>query len=1202
MDYCYGRLDATSLATISADVVAAHLSALLVRRAFPPKATGTSTREIIWLIVWAALFSSVIDASLKALATAWILNTSPTVSAWRMMWTADALGVLVATPLGLAWFDSHYGSYRRPSGKRLLELSSLVLVSVVSVWLSFNGHPDSVLIDYYLVGVPLFWATWRFGRRGTTLVVMFITLAGLAFTTQGHGFFSSLSVPLTIQVYSVQVFLIVAITAALVTSAALANRNKSAYQLAASQSRLRRVMDTVHDGVFECDLAYRYVVANLGYAGLFGLEPEHVIGRTPLQILPQWAASELMDNYKWVIESNQSLDTETEIPLSNGSITLASRLTPLTNTKGAVTGLVGVCRDVTEQKRVYAALRDSEARYRSLFEDSPIAVLEEDFSAVKRIVVELQKQGINDFERYYDENPLALDLCIQELHVLEVNQAALRLLDASDKAVIIGRQLALIGVDAKHAFLQQVIAISRGLTHCQTDGVSQTMNGDIRYVSIYWRVVPGHEETLDRVLVSMADTTALHQAKTMARENEERLRLVLEGTADGFWDWDLLSGEEFFSRRWAEMLGFKPEEIPPFRRSWQELVHPSDLPRATGALAEHFAGRTPAYRSEHRMRTRTGAYLWVADRGKIVQTDQSGRAKRMAGAQSDINTRKWVEMTLQESAASLRAAFECSPQALILLDLSLIVRLYNELARRLVQLIYAYDLSIGAEIARLIPSSEFPVFEEPLKRAFRGETLHIEHRIITGELYRWFEFGFTPVRNAGQTPTGVLLSVLDITERKRAEAALQASEKLYRTLVESVDDAIMVKDLDGRILAVNPEFEQVSGLRQEDVAGKSVFDLLPSDYARMEWEEEQTVLTRGDTVRREGPSVWPGPVGMLVQIHKVPLRDAGGSIAGLVAVSRDITARRVMEKALRHNEEQFRRVFEESPLGMAMLSLEGCFTSVNRRLSRMLGYAEKELGGQSYQRITHPADLILDERLMQRALSGALPEYSVEKRLIRKDGRMFYASLNITTVRNPAGMPQYALIMVEDISSRREMEERLQYTAMHDPLTHMPNRALFADRVAKAIEQNKRHQERRFTVLFMDMDRFKTVNDTWGHAVGDKFLIAVARVLNTCVRAVDTVARLGGDEFTVLLADASTIDGAVIVARRILSALSQPMDLDGITVTSSVSIGIAFSAGQYQQPEEIIKDADAAMYEAKAQGRNCYAVFGMTSQISVTDE
>ncbi|MBD0265733.1 MAG: GGDEF domain-containing protein, partial [Tolypothrix sp. Co-bin9] len=242
-------------------------------------------------------------------------------------------------------------------------------------------------------------------------------------------------------------------------------------------------------------------------------------------------------------------------------------------------------------------------------------------------------------------------------------------------------------------------------------------------------------------------------------------------------------------------------------------------------------------------------------------------------------------------------------------------------------------------------------------------------------------------------------------------------------------------------------------------------------------------------------------------------------------------------------------------------------------------------------------------RLLQEndAVSG------FEAQVYRKDGSVIWIAENARAVRDlHTGELLYYEGTVEDITERKLAKEQLHERAFYDVLTGLPNRALFMDRLSHAVERAKRHPDYRFAVLFLDLDRFKMVNDSLGHLIGDQLLNAIARRLEACLRTEDTVARLGGDEFTILLESLEDIDPAICVAERIHQELSAPFQLDGHEVFTAASIGIVLSrevaqgvcTTDYEKPEDFLRYADTALYRAKALGKGRYEVFDTTLHLN----
>ncbi|HST54119.1 MAG TPA: EAL domain-containing protein [Pyrinomonadaceae bacterium] len=294
-------------------------------------------------------------------------------------------------------------------------------------------------------------------------------------------------------------------------------------------------------------------------------------------------------------------------------------------------------------------------------------------------------------------------------------------------------------------------------------------------------------------------------------------------------------------------------------------------------------------------------------------------------------------------------------------------------------------------------------------------------------------------------------------------------------------------------------------------------------------------------------------------------------------------------------------VFNHAAIGMAVLSSRGKLLRVNRSLCGFLGYTESELVCSSLQSVTQQEDLGAVMAGLRSVLRRQSDSLQMEVRHRRRGGERVWALWNVARFEDAESEEVYLILQLQDITERKQSEERLRYDAFHDPLTGLPNRALFADHVKLTIARAQRHEGTRFSVLFCDLDRFKVINDSLGHMVGDQLLVEVARRLEGCLRQGDTVARVGGDEFTILVEDLLEEGEAVALAERIQKEVSAPFGLSGREVFTTVSIGVAVGTGGYKDPEDILRDADTAMYRAKSLGKARHVVFDQSMHASAVN-
>ena len=436
-----------------------------------------------------------------------------------------------------------------------------------------------------------------------------------------------------------------------------------------------------------------------------------------------------------------------------------------------------------------------------------------------------------------------------------------------------------------------------------------------------------------------------------------------------------------------------------------------------------------------------------------------------------------------------------------------------------------------------------------------------------------------------------------LAENHRLRTQLQQlteREERFRQIAENVREVFFVISAKtDEILYISPTYEKVWGRSCQSLYEDPqswLFAIHPEDSFKAIATIE-TQFRTGDDFEEEYRIIRPDKSICWVRVRAFPVRDVMGKVDRFVGIAEDITNRHEAEEALRKSEEQFRLTFELAPIGMAISTLEGKFARVNQALCDALLYSEAELLELSFAQISHPDDWEMHRVLEQKLMNSEETSFQIEKRFIAKDGRVVDTLLKVLVVCNDDGKPLHFNNQIVDISDRKSMEQQLLHDALHDSLTGLPNRSLFMDRLEQQLKKSQSQSGYLFAVLFLDLDRFKVVNDSVGHLIGDKLLIEIARRLEKSISPTDTVARLGGDEFTILLENISSKLEATLVARSIYQTLSFSFHIDGYELFTTASIGIALSSQGYEKPEDILRDADLTMYSAKEQGKARYEVF-----------
>ncbi|MFI0465544.1 putative bifunctional diguanylate cyclase/phosphodiesterase [Saccharopolyspora sp. 5N102] len=303
-----------------------------------------------------------------------------------------------------------------------------------------------------------------------------------------------------------------------------------------------------------------------------------------------------------------------------------------------------------------------------------------------------------------------------------------------------------------------------------------------------------------------------------------------------------------------------------------------------------------------------------------------------------------------------------------------------------------------------------------------------------------------------------------------------------------------------------------------------------------------------------------------------------------------LDARDAVEQALRTSEARFRAIFAEAAIGIGIGDMNGRILEVNDSLVRIMGRPGEELRRMLVQDMMHPDDPDSTWRLYEELVRGERDQFRAEKRFVRPDGGTVWTELIVSLVRGEDGLPLYQVALIEDVTDRRMLQERLRHQAMHDPLTGLPNRALFLERLTTILEQHE--PDERVALCYMDLDGFKVINDSLGHHVGDDLLRAVADRLATAVHGDDRlVARMGGDEFVIVIQNSFGTDQAVEVADTVLDALVRPIRIGGHELSVSASIGIVERPVAGQTAAELMRDADVTLYWAKSEGKGRWALF-----------
>ncbi|MCP8898700.1 EAL and GGDEF domain-containing protein [Gilvimarinus xylanilyticus] len=580
-------------------------------------------------------------------------------------------------------------------------------------------------------------------------------------------------------------------------------------------------------------------------------------------------------------------------------------------------------------------------------------------------------------------------------------------------------------------------------------------------------------------------------------------------------------------------------------------------------------------------------------------------------------------------------------------DTSMEQLLLRTLAANSLDLIYAKDrnghfLFANVALAKLfglnspqdmLGKSDFDLYPDHLARGYHQDDQQVidsgepiadrEEQMIdiaSGE-HRWYSTTKIPLKDVNGAIIGLVGITRDITasrntkvqtqalnrelkgrealrnkELEQLSATLEKERQLMRTLIDALPDNIYAKDLNSQFLLANHSVADSMGTTSTEILGKDDFDFYPAELAQQYRDDEQKVLTTGKALlEREEPAVdqTTGRTRWLLT-SKIPFRNKSGRIVGLVGIGRDISRRRLAELALRRSEERFRSLTELSSDWYWEQDERSTFTDLTDPNGKS-GFNRKDILGRSITQLPYCEPLSGCWIELEHTQSEREPFRGFELRCEKPGQKPRFISLSGMPVfddkQNFCGYRGIG----QDITARRESEDRVHFLATHDSLTELPNRFMFHEILDVALKSAQRHN-RALAVLFIDLDRFKNINDTLGHDAGDQLLQVIGQRFTQTLRASDVVARLGGDEFVVLLQDIHTEQDARIAAQKLIAAAVNPVIIRDQECRVTASVGICMYPADADDGESLMKNADIAMYLAKEEGKNTYQFYSPNLQ------
>jgi len=634
-------------------------------------------------------------------------------------------------------------------------------------------------------------------------------------------------------------------------------------------------------------------------------------------------------------------------------------------------------------------------------------------------------------------------------------------------------------------------------------------------------------------------------------------------------------------------FGYPMEDWVNDPEMWVRVIHPEDrewvFEQTTASTA---SGEEVEY--EYRIVDALGMVHWVQDRGCLIRNSYGNLVCR-EGVIIDITDRKRAEEEIRLGQERFRNIFENASDIIYIHDLNGKYISINDAGERIFG--YTREETLSMSMQQVAVPDQLDVLREHLSKKLNGDTAETSYEVdcLRKDGRRiTLEVNSSVIQKDGK-PVAVQGIARDITERKRAEAAIRENEERYRDLFENANDLIYTHDLSGNFTSINRAGEMITGYSREEAAAMHVSQVVAPEYL----EQAKRMITT--KVEGDGPTAYELEI-VAKGGHRVSLELStrlmmfDGKPIGIQGIGRDITERKRTEEALKASEQRYRQLGEGILHQIWTARPDGLLDYVNKRTLEYFDRTRDEMIGDGWRNVVHPDDLEACLGRWQHCLVTGEP-YETEFRLKRHDGQYRWHVAKATAGRDSFGNINKWFGTNTDIHEQKESEEKLNYYARHDPLTDLPNRPEFMNHLRFAIQRNCENPDARFAVLFLDLDRFKVINDSLGHGVGDKLIVAIAGRLKATLRPGDVVARLGGDEFTILLNRTGGELDVAHVVERIQARIAEPFTIDNYEVFTTVSVGIILSDELDRGADDYLRDADAAMYRAKEAGKARYEIF-----------
>ncbi len=916
------------------------------------------------------------------------------------------------------------------------------------------------------------------------------------------------------------------------------------------EHRLRLVTDSVGLPIFYFDRALRLRFANKPYGVYIGRAVDDLLGQPLKSFVAPDALTELQGYVERAFAGATVSYDRRERPASGDLRWARITLFPDREPGGRIGGAFAVVNDIEDDVRIREALKSQEAQLR-LFADNipgPIAYLD------------------------------------KSLRYTFVNQAFANWLCRPQDQIYGKTPYEVMPPDVA-AFLRPIIRRAQEGENVEYERVGVSVDKERRWM--HGRIAPDLDGTgkVRGLYCTEHDIHDLKLTEQALATREEQLRLFTDNIPEPVVYADQEGKYSFVNDAFLRLVGLDRDDV--IGKSAEEVLGPEVGEAQRPYLERAAKGESVTY--ERDGVDANDRPVWL--RNRIVPDFRfDGTIKGYYTVGHDIIDLKQAQDALAARESQLRAIMDGVPAPVAYIDRDERCQYVNRTFLHYFGL--TQEQVTELRLRDVVGHGIYQSAQVMLARALHGESTSFD-RLVPGAngVRRWMTIRVVPDMSAEREIAGAFVLMNDIHGLKQAQEALRASEAELRLIMDNVPARVAYIDRDYRFRFLNRHNEEWLSESRKELTGRRIGEVVGEARGR----QLQPLLTRvlaGETISTEQLLVQPNGEQRWESIHLAPNRDAEGNVIGIYAAHTDIHDQKRNEEALRRANWMLSSHINNTPLAVLEWDRDFRLVRWSPQAEHIFGWRAEEVLGMPLtgSQLTHESDREAVVELINKLMAGEEPRATGLNRNYRKDGETIWCEWYHSCLLDEQGRIVSILSFVQDVSSRIQAEERLQYLATRDALTGLPNRVLLQERLTQAIATARRSGQR-VGVLFIDLDRFKNVNDTLGHRIGDELLKRVTAALSHALREADLLARLGGDEFMVIVEDFDDPEVLNRVAQKLQDAISQPFRIEQHDIYVTSSIGISVYPDDGDAPEALLKHADVAMYRSKELGRNTYQFF-----------